>query len=250
MNSFTGKVSIVTGATSGIGRSTAVLLAKRGSKVVVAGRRESEGADVVNEITQAGGDAIFVKTDVQNESEVKNLVDKTVSHYGKVDVAFLNAGVFRFNPIGDQTDVDLTNQIDINIKGAYFGIKHLSKAFGEKGGSIVLTSSVVADIGFPGASAYSLTKGAINTLTRTAAVELVGSKIRVNSVAPGPIWTEGVGTMAGSRENAEAMMAAMVPMGRLGGTHEVAHLVSFLASEETSFITGANYSINGGQHVY
>lgn len=246
MHTFQGKVSIVTGATSGIGRSIAVLLAKRGSKVVIAGRRESEGAEVVAEIAAAGGDAIFVKTDVQNESEVKNLVDKTISHYGKVDVAFLNAGVFRFNPIADQTDLDLTNQIDINIKGAYFGIKHLSTAFGEKGGSIVLTSSVVADIGFPGASAYSLTKGAINTLTRTAAVELVGAKIRVNAVAPGPIWTEGVGTMAGNRENAEAMMASLVPMGRLGEEIEVAEAAVFLASDAASFITGQVLNVDGG----
>jgi NAD(P)-dependent dehydrogenase (short-subunit alcohol dehydrogenase family) len=246
MNSFNGKVSIVTGATSGIGRSTAILLAKRGSKVVISGRRESEGAEVVNEIIKDGGDAIFIKTDVQNESEVKNLVDQTISHFGKVDVAFLNAGVFRFNPITDQSNDDLTNQIDVNIKGAYFGLKHVADAFGEKGGSIVFTSSVVADVGFPGATAYSLTKGAINTLTRTAAVELASKNIRVNSVAPGPIWTEGAGVMAGGREGFEAMMAPMVPIGRVGEEIEVAEAAVFLASDAASFITGQVLNVDGG----
>ena len=243
MNSFNGKVSIVTGATSGIGRTTAVLLAKRGSKVVIAGRRESEGAEVVDEITRAGGDAIFVKTDVQNEAEVKNLVDKTVSHYGRVDVAFLNAGVFRFNSIGDQTVEDLNNHIDINVKGAFYGLKHVSKAFGEKGGSIVFTSSVVADIGIANSSAYSLTKGAINTLTRTAAVELAGANIRVNSVAPGPIWTEGAGAVFGDRATADANF---VPMGRIGEEIEVAEAVVFLASDAASFITGQVLTVDGG----
>ena len=246
MSSFTGKVSIVTGATSGIGRSTAVLLAKRGSKVVVAGRRETEGAEVVAEIKAAGGDAIFVKTDVQNESEVKNLVDQTISHYGKVDAAFLNAGVFKFTPIADQTADDLSHHIDINVKGAYYGLKHVADAFGENGGSIVFTSSVVADIGFPGASAYSLTKGAINTLTRTAAVELAGSKVRVNSVAPGPIWTEGAGVVFGDREAADANFIPMIPLGRIGEEIEVAEAAVFLASDAASFITGQVLNVDGG----
>lgn len=246
MNSFNGKVSIVTGATSGIGRTTAILLAKRGSKVVVSGRRESEGAEVVAEIQAAGGDAIFVKTDVQNESEVKNLVEQTIKKYGKIDAAFLNAGVFRFNPIADQTSKDLANHIDINIKGAYYGLKHVSKAFGEKGGSIVFTSSVVADIGIANSSAYSLTKGAINTLTRTAAVELAGAKVRVNSVAPGPIWTEGAGALFGDRETAEASMVPMVPLGRLGEEIEIAEAAVFLASDAASFITGQVLNVDGG----
>ena len=210
---------------------------------MIAGRRESEGAEVVDEITRAGGDAIFVKTDVQNEAEVKNLVDKTVSHYGRVDVAFLNAGVFRFNSIGDQTVEDLNNHIDINVKGAFYGLKHVSKAFGEKGGSIVFTSSVVADIGIANSSAYSLTKGAINTLTRTAAVELAGANIRVNSVAPGPIWTEGAGAVFGDRATADANF---VPMGRIGEEIEVAEAVVFLASDAASFITGQVLTVDGG----
>src|SRR5579862_3393985 len=117
--SLINQVSIVTGATSGIGRATALLLAKRGSKVVVAGRRESEGSQVVREIESAGGEAIFVKTDVSVEADIENLVQTTLSRFGKVDIAFLNSGVFRFAPFGEQTADDLSNQIDVNIKGVY-----------------------------------------------------------------------------------------------------------------------------------
>ena len=158
-------------------------------------------------------------------------------------MAFLNAGVFRFNSIGDQTVEDLNNHIDINVKGAFYGLKHVSKAFGEKGGSIVFTSSVVADIGIANSSAYSLTKGAINTLTRTAAVELAGANIRVNSVAPGPIWTEGAGAVFGDRATADANF---VPMGRIGEEIEVAEAVVFLASDAASFITGQVLTVDGG----
>ncbi len=249
MHTFEGKVSIVTGATSGIGRATAILLAQRGSKLVIAGRRPSEGEAVVEEIKSAGGDAIFVQTDVQNESEVANLVAETLSHFGKVDVAFLNAGVFRFTPIAEQSSEDLSHQIDINVKGAYYGLKHVSKAFGPKGGAIIFTSSVVADIGFAGASAYALTKGAINTLTRTAAVELAGANVRVNTVSPGPVWTEGTETMAGSRENFSAMMASGIPLGRVGEEIEIAEAAVFLASDAASFITGQVLNIDGGLSI-
>lgn len=246
MQQFENKIAIVTGATSGIGKATAVLLAARGAKVVVAGRRESEGNAVVAQIQNAGGTATFVKTDVTVEAEVENLVKTTVATYGPVDVAFLNSGVFNFAPITETTDFDLSRQIDINIKGVYYGIKHLVNAFNENGGAIVINSSVVADIGFPGASAYSLTKGAINTLTRTAAVELAGKKIRVNSVAPGPIWTEGAEAMAGARENFEAMMTPGVPLSRVGEPIEIAEAVAFLASDASAFTTGQVLNVDGG----
>jgi NAD(P)-dependent dehydrogenase (short-subunit alcohol dehydrogenase family) len=242
---LTNKIAIVTGATSGIGKSSAIALAGQGATVVVSGRREAEGQAVVNEIVANGGKASFIQADVKSKSEVANLFEKTKSQYGKIDIVFLNSGVYNFAPLAEQTEDDLSHQIDVNIKGVYFGLQEVAKHVAE-GGSVVINSSTVADFGMPGASAYSLTKGAVNTLVRTAAVELAPQKIRVNAVAPGPIWTEGMSNMTGTRENAEAGMAGMTVMGRVGDAHEIAAGVVFLASDEASYVTGQIWNIDGG----
>lgn len=247
MNMFelTNKTAIVTGATSGIGKATAHALAAQGATVVVSGRRETEGQAVVAEINQKGGKAVFIQADVTNQSDVQNLFAQTKSQFGKIDIAFLNSGIYNFSPLAEQTAENLTHQIDVNIKGVYFGLQEIAKHFGE-GSSVIVNSSIVADIGMPGASAYSLTKGAVNTLIRTAAVELAPQNIRVNAVAPGPIWTEGLENMTGNRDNADAAMANLTVMNRLGQPEEIAAGVVFLASDAASFITGQILPIDGG----
>lgn len=242
---LTNKIAIVTGSTAGIGKASAILLAKQGATVVVTGRREAEGQAVVNEIIANGGKATYTKVDVTSASDVANLFETTKSQFGKIDIVFLNSGVYSFAPLAEQSEADLAHQIDVNIKGVYFGLQQVAKHVGE-GGSVVINSSTVADFGMPGASAYSLTKGAVNTLVRTAAVELAPQKIRVNAIAPGPIWTEGMSNMTGTRENAEAAMGSMTVIGRVGEPNEIAAGVVFLASDEASYVTGQIWNIDGG----
>lgn len=239
------KISIVTGGTSGIGKATAIALAKQGSKVVVSGRREAEGAAVVAIIEAEGGEALFVKADVTNEADVERLFASTKDRFGKIDVVFLNSGIFNFAPLADQTADNLRQQVEVNVFGSYFGVKTAAQHLA-KGGSIILNSSVVATVGLPNASAYSLTKGAINTLVRSAAIELAPEGIRVNAVAPGPIWTEGAETMTGSKENFDSAMAPMVPVGRVGTPEEIASAVVFLSSDEASYVTGHVLVVDGG----
>ena len=245
MLNLNNKVAIVTGSTAGIGKATAHLLAQQGATVVITGRREAEGQAVVTDIIAKGGKATFIKTDVTSAKDNANLFEQTKSQFGKIDIVFLNSGVYNFAPLAEQTEQDLTNQIDVNIKGVYFGLQQVAKHVAE-GGSVIINSSTVADFGMPGASAYSLTKGAVNTLVRTAAVELAPQKIRVNAVSPGPIWTEGMDNMTGSRENAETAMAGMPVLGRIGEPNEIASGVVFLASDEASFVTGQIWNIDGG----
>ncbi len=245
MLDLTNKIAIVTGSTAGIGKASAILLAKQGATVVVTGRREAEGQAVVNEIIANGGKATFTKVDVTSASDVANLFETTKSQFGKIDIVFLNSGVYNFAPLAEQSEADLAHQIDVNIKGVYFGLQQVAKHVDE-GGSVVINSSTVADFGMPGASAYSLTKGAVNTLVRTAAVELAPQKIRVNAIAPGPIWTEGMSNMTGTRENAEAAMSSMTVIGRVGEPNEIAAGVVFLASDEASYVTGQIWNIDGG----
>lgn len=245
MFELTNKTAIVTGATSGIGKATALAFAAQGATVVVSGRREAEGQSVVNDIKQQGGNAVFIQADVTNPSDVQNLFAQTKSQFGKIDIAFLNSGIYNFSPLAEQTAEDLSYQIDVNIKGVYYGLQEAAKHLGE-GSSVIVNSSIVADIGMPGASAYSLTKGAINTLVRTAAVEFAPQKIRVNAVSPGPIWTEGLESMTGNRDNADANLAGLTVMNRLGQPEEIAAGVVFLASDAASYITGQILPIDGG----
>ncbi len=242
------KIVLITGATSGIGKATAIKFGERGAKVVVSGRRESEGQAVAETIKAGGGEATFVRADVANEEEVKALVAKTVEVYGGLDIAFNNAGVEHTGPITEATREDYQRIFDINVWGVLGAMKHEIPAMLQHGGgSIVNTSSVVGHIGMAGASIYIATKHAVEGLTKTAAMEYAKEGIRVNAVAPAAIETAMVDRFAGEEGTDERTgLAAMHPVGRLGKADEIAEAVLYLASAASSFVTGISLNVDGG----
>lgn len=248
MGRFEGKVAIVTGATSGIGAETARAFAREGAKVVVSGRRASEGAAVVDEIRQGGGQAIFVRADVSNAADNAALVAAAKETFGRVDVAFLNAGVLgAFGPVGDLPEEVWDQTVDINLKGVWLGLRALVPALIEQGGgSIVVNGTVVADVGMAGATIYAASKGGLLSMARAAALEGAPYGVRVNVIHPGPIFTPMADAGFGGRDNFTAFFADKVPMKRTGEPEEIARPVLFLASDDASFITGQSLTIDGG----
>ena len=243
------KVALITGGTSGIGEAAARQLARAGAKVVVAGRRENEGQAVVKAIENAGGQALFVKTDVSREADVKALVDKTVAKFGRLDFAFNNAGVEGAAGVttDKQTEENYRHTFDINVLGLLLTMKHEIPAILKNGGAIVNTSSVVGQIGMPGFGVYTASKHAVNGLTRSAALEYAKQGVRVNAVAFGTIQTPMVDRMVGEAKTNNTQrdwLAGLHPVGRLGTVEEAAQAV--IALLENPFITGAVLSVDGG----
>lgn len=245
------KVALVTGGTSGIGRVTAELFAKRGAKVVLTGRREPEGQAVVKAIKASGGEAHFVKGDVALEADVKRMVDETVSRFGRLDYAFNNAGIEGEAPL-PTTEQRLENYrkvFDINVLGVLLSMKHQIPAMLKNGGgSIVNNASIAGRVGFAGLSVYAASKHAVLGLTKCAAVEFGKQGVRVNAVSPAAIQTDMadrlVAAMGG--EPARDFIASLHPIGRIGTSEEVARAVLFLCSDDASFITGHDLLVDGG----
>lgn len=242
------KIVLITGATSGIGKATAIKFGRHGAKVVISGRREAEGQAVVETIAAQGGEALFVQTDVANEEQVKALVAKTVETYGGLDIAFNNAGVEHTGAIIEATREDYQRLFDINVWGVLSAMKYeIPAMLNRGGGSIVNTSSVAGHIGMSGAGLYIATKHAVEGLTKSAALEYAKAGIRVNAVAPAAIETEMVDRFAGREETEErAGLAAMHPIGRMGKSEEIADAVFYLASEASTFVTGISLTVDGG----
>ena len=242
------KVVLITGATSGIGKTTALKFGAAGAKVVVSGRREEQGSAVVDAIKAAGGEATFVRADVAVEDDVKNLVAKTVETYGGLDVAFNNAGVEHSGSVVEESQADYERVFDINVWGVLSSMKHEIPAMLERGGGVIInTSSIAGHIGMAGAATYIASKHAVEGLTKTAALEYAQQGIRVNAVAPGGIATDMIDRFAGE-EGSEMRdgLAQMHPLGRLGESEEIADAVLFLASDGASFITGESLKVDGG----
>ncbi len=245
--SFQNKVVLITGATSGIGKTSALAFAKAGAKVVVSGRRENEGQAVVAEIKAAGGEATFVKADVAVEADVAALVAKTVATYGRIDVAFNNAGIESTGPIPDVTETDYRRVFDVNVWGVLSSMKHEIPVMLKQGGGVIInTSSVAGHIGMGGVGVYVASKHAVEGLTKSAAMEYAKQGIRVNAVAPAAIETEMFDRFTGGNEDALNYMRNLHPVGRVGRSEEIANPVLFLASDAASFITGISLNVDGG----
>jgi NAD(P)-dependent dehydrogenase (short-subunit alcohol dehydrogenase family) len=248
MIDLTDKVALVTGGTSGIGRETAIAFAQQGANVVVAGRRAEEGEETVRLIQAAGGNGIFVKTDVTQETDIKALVDKTVSAFGRLDIAFNNAGGHgeTFSMI-DQNESEYDRLMTVNVKSVWMSMKHeIAQMLKQGSGAIVNTSSIVGVVGIGSIPLYTASKYAVVGLTKAAALQYAKSGIRINAVGPGAIETEMYEQSTGGQADAKAQMAAMHPIGRVGKPVEVANAVVWLCSEAASFVTGEILMVDGG----
>ncbi|MCB0492604.1 MAG: SDR family oxidoreductase [Cyclobacteriaceae bacterium] len=239
------KTVIITGAASGIGKSTAQLFAKEGANVVVSDINEADGNQVVKEIIEKGGKAAFFKTDVSKPEEMKALVDFTLKTYGQLDVAVNNAGVGgEINPVGDMSIEGWNNIIAINLNSLFYGMKYQIQAMLKNGsGSIVNISSILGAVGFAGSAGYTAAKHGVVGLTQTAALEYSAQKIRVNAVGPGFIETPLLDALDADMKK---QLVALHPIGRLGKSEEVAEIIFWLASDKASFVTGSYYPVDGG----
>jgi len=242
------KVAIVTGGTSGIGRDTAVLFAKEGARVVVAGRRQAEGQETIDLIRAAGGDSIFVPTDVSKTADVQALVQKTIKTFGRVDIGFNNAGIEgNWLPIAEQAEEDFDRTIAINLKGVWLCLKYEIQQMLKQGsgGAIVNMSSVAGFIGSAGASTYCATKHGVIGLTKGAALETATKGIRVNAICPAVIETPMGERLFGAPE-ARKFSLGLHPIGRFGQPMEVAEAVLWMCSDRASFMTGQSLVLDGG----
>ena len=241
-------VVLITGGLTGIGRAAAVAFAKKGAQVVVAGRREEPGKALAKELRTLGSEAEFINADVRKEDEVRALIDKTVARFGRLDVAVNNAGTEGHGgPITDQTAESYAATFDTNVLGVILSMKYEVRAMQKQGGgNIINISSTYGHEGAAGASIYVGSKHAVEGITKSVALELAKSGIRVNAVAPGPTDTGMLTRFTGTPEN-KASLVTTVPMGRLGSSEELANAIVFIASDEASFITGHVLNVDGGR---
>jgi NAD(P)-dependent dehydrogenase (short-subunit alcohol dehydrogenase family) len=245
MGKLDGKVALVTGATSGMGLETARLFAKEGAKVVITGRREKELDEAARSIGPA---ALAVLGDVSKMADLDRLFAVIKEKHGHLDVIFANAGGGTFRPFADVTEEEFDHQFAINVKGVFFTVQKALPLLRD-GASIILNASVVASKGLEAGSVYSATKAAVRNFARTWTSDLKARKIRVNALSPGPIATPIFEKMGLSQEQAEGFqknVASTVPMGRMGTMEEIARAVLFLASDDSSYVTGSELFVDGG----
>jgi NAD(P)-dependent dehydrogenase (short-subunit alcohol dehydrogenase family) len=244
-NKLEGKIAVITGGNSGIGLATAKRFVADGAYVFITGRRQNELAAAVSEI---GKNVTGIQGDVTNLADLDRLYNTVKEKRGHLDILFANAGIGEFAPLGEISEEHFDKIFNINVKGVLFTVQEALPLF-QDGGSIILNASIAASKGMEALSVYSATKAAVRSFARTWTVELKNRKIRVNAVSPGPIDTPGVDSLAQSEEKVKQLkknLITSVPMGRIGSPDEIAKVVSFLASDESSFVTGIELFVDGG----
>jgi NAD(P)-dependent dehydrogenase (short-subunit alcohol dehydrogenase family) len=241
-------VVLITGALTGIGRATAVIFARAGARVVVSGRREQEGKKLEKELRELGAEVEFVKTDVRHDDDVRALIDKTVARFGRLDIAVNNAGTEGLRGlVTEQTAESYAATFDTNVLGVLLSMKHELRVMLPQGsGSIVNISSTYGSVGAAGASVYVASKHAVEGLTKSAALEVAGTGVRVNVIAVGTTDTGMLTRFTNTDEN-KAALVSTVPLKRLATPEEIAHVIAFVGSANASYMTGSSIPVDGGK---
>jgi 3-oxoacyl-[acyl-carrier protein] reductase len=247
VSELNGKVAIVTGASKGIGASIAKSLGAAGAAVVVNYSSGKDGADgVVDEIKRNGGQAVAVQGDVSKSDDVQRIFAETISNFGTLDVLVNNAGIFQFDPLENVNEAEFHRQFNTNVLGTILTIQEGLKHFGPNGGSVINISSVASALPPPNSVVYAATKGAVDTITKGLAQELGARKIRVNSIAPGGVETEGTHRLGIIGSEFEKQMIAGTVLGRMGQPEDIARVAVFLASDASGWLTGERITASGG----
>jgi 3-oxoacyl-[acyl-carrier protein] reductase len=241
------QVAVVTGASKGIGAAIARHLAAEGAEVVVNYATSKEGADeVVDKIAKRGGKAIAIQADVAKKKDIERLFSETKKAFGRVDILVNNAGVYQFSPLEEVTEDEFHREYNTNVLGLLLATQEAVKHFGAEGGSVINISSTITAVTPPNSAIYAGTKGAVDAITQVLAKELGPRKIRVNSVNPGGVETEGFHAVGMPGSDFEKQMIARTPLGRIGQPHDIAPVVAFLASSDATWITGEVIYVSGG----
>lgn len=241
-------VALITGALTGIGRATAVALANEGYRLAVSGRHEDRGQALAAELRTLGAEAEFVRADVRFEAEVRNLIDRAVARFGRLDAAINNAGTEgETGPIVEQSAANYESTFAVNVLGTLLSLKHeLRIMLPQRSGSIINLSSIAGQVGLAGAAVYAASKHAVEGLTKSAALEGAAAGVRVNAVAPGPVDTAMLDRFVGRNEQAKARFLAMIPAQRASTPQEIAATIAFLAGDKARYLTGQSIAVDGG----